>query len=624
MITSTKNSKIKEIAALQAKKKNRISTSTFVVEGVRILEEALDSGLSPLLTLHTEDLQERGIALVQRSHELGAPVEAVMPHVMSAASDTKNPQGILMVFPFPKLQGLESLNSVLIVDQIRDPGNMGTLLRSAAAAAFNSVWLTPDCVDVFSPKVVRSGMGAHFKIPIVNLQYEDIASNIIQHQLQLFISEMDASINYSEANFRAPSAIVVGSEATGTSEELLSLPHTKINIPMPGQVESLNASVAGSLLMFEVVRQRSKTTRLATVPFPLLFKGLSHTEVIKAAQEFEKLAAQAGFAYTSLGPALLSHPKSYSLIPEIIQSTENIFLCAEMATRENGLSLPAVRACAEVIHALAPQDPNGFANLYFTALSNVSAGSPFFPASYHGGGEPCFAFATEAASLAVDAFNQSSTINEGVDKLVTAITHHSEKLISAGNKTEKETGAKFSGIDFSLAPFPDEAYSIGTAIENMGVPEVGLHGSLAAAAILADALDRVDHKHVGFSGLLFAQLEDSSLAHRAAEGSLTVKDLLMYSTVCGTGLDTIPLPGDISPDELVPLLLDLSALALRLNKPLTARLMPIPNKKAGDLTSFDFSFFANSRVMPLSSKPLQGNLTKDDNLTISPRNNPES
>ena len=123
-----------------------------------------------------------------------------------------------MIFPFPKLKDLENLNSALILDQIRDPGNMGTLLRSAAAADFNSVWLTPDCVDIYSPKVVRSGMGAHFKIPITNLRYEDIASNINQHKLQLFISEMDADINYSEANFIDPSAIVVGSEAAGISD----------------------------------------------------------------------------------------------------------------------------------------------------------------------------------------------------------------------------------------------------------------------------------------------------------------------------------------------------------------------------------------------------------------------
>jgi uncharacterized protein (UPF0210 family) len=362
-----------------------------------------------------------------------------------------------------------------------------------------------------------------------------------------------------------------------------------------------------------------QTNRIATTPFPLLFDGLSTNELVKAAKKFELLSSEAGFAYTSLGPALLSHPDSYTIIPEIISATEKTFLCAELATRESGLSLPAVRACAEIIHSLAPQDPNGFSNLFFTALANTTSGSPFFPASYHSGGEPCFAFATEAASLAVEAFSSSSSIIEGVDKLVSAIKLHAGKLSTIGEKIEKETGIKFSGLDFSLAPYPDEANSIGTAIERMGVPEVGLHGSLAAAAILADALDRVDFKRVGFSGLLFAQLEDSTLSHRAAEGSLTVKDLLMYSAVCGTGLDTIPLPGNISSEELTPLLLDLSALALRLDKPLTARLMPIPNKKAGDLTSFDFPFFANSRVMPLSSKPLTGKLTKDDNLIISPR-----
>ena len=367
-----------------------------------------------------------------------------------------------------------------------------------------------------------------------------------------------------------------------------------------------------------------QTTRLATTPFPILFAGLSDEEIIKAAQAFEKLVAKAGFSYMSLGPALINHPKSYALIPQIISETENTFLCAEMATRDDGLSLPAVRACAEIIHALAPQDPNGFANLYFTALANTPAGSPFFPASYHNSNEPCFSYATEAASLAVGAFSQAASLNQAVDILVSSINKHAAKLTKAGEETEKRTGIKFSGIDFSLAPYPDESDSIGTAVERMGVPEVGLHGSLAAAAILADALDRANFNRVGFSGLLFAQLEDSSLAHRAAEGSLTVKDLLMYSAVCGTGLDTIPLPGDVSPDEIAPLLLDLSALALRLDKPLTARLMPIPNKKAGDLTSFDFSFFANSRVMSLSSKPLRGHLLKDDAITLSPRNSIKS
>jgi uncharacterized protein (UPF0210 family) len=137
---------------------------------------------------------------------------------------------------------------------------------------------------------------------------------------------------------------------------------------------------------------------------------------------------------------------------------------------------------------------------------------------------------------------------------------------------------------------------------------LGLHGSLAAAAILADAMDRAQFRRVGFCGLMLPMLEDAVLAQRAAEGTLGVRDLLLYSAVCGTGLDTVPLPGDTTADEIYPLLLDLACLAQRLDKPLTARLMPIPGKKAGDPTGFDFAYFANSRVMALDARPLVGAL----------------
>jgi uncharacterized protein (UPF0210 family) len=138
----------------------------------------------------------------------------------------------------------------------------------------------------------------------------------------------------------------------------------------------------------------------------------------------------------------------------------------------------------------------------------------------------------------------------------------------------------------------------------MGIPKIGGHGSLAAAAILTEAIDRANFPHTGFSGFMQPVLEDSVLAKRAAEGTLTIKDALLYSAVCGTGLDTVPLPGDTTSGQLVPLLLDLCALSLRLDKPLTARIMPIPGKQAGDETNFDFGFFANSKVMVLDSEPL--------------------
>jgi uncharacterized protein (UPF0210 family) len=146
-----------------------------------------------------------------------------------------------------------------------------------------------------------------------------------------------------------------------------------------------------------------------------------------------------------------------------------------------------------------------------------------------------------------------------------------------------------------------------------------LHGSLAAAAFLADAIDRAHFPRTGFSGLMLPVLEDAALARRSAEGLLSTKDLLLFSAVCGAGLDTLPLPGDVSVEALSAVLLDVAALAHRLGKPLTARLLPIPGKGPGDPTNFNFAYFANSRVMALDTRPLQGLLAGDEAFALTPR-----
>jgi uncharacterized protein (UPF0210 family) len=361
-----------------------------------------------------------------------------------------------------------------------------------------------------------------------------------------------------------------------------------------------------------------QTTRLATPPFPQIYTDLSPQQTITAIQELEQVAETEGFNYVAVGPALIDKPESYKLIPEIIAGTEKVFCSAEMATRQAGVSLAAVNASAEIITRLAPLDRNGFSNLYFTALSNVGPGSPYFPAAYHDGGQPTFALALEAASLAVLAFERASSLNDGLARLRSLVEEHAHKLSAIGEAIQAENGLTFTGIDFSLAPFPERDASLGTAFEIIGVPRVGQHGSLGVAAILAATLDQADIPRVGFTGLLFPQLEDSVLAQRASEGSLTIKDLLMYSAVCGTGLDTIPLPGETTKLEIAALLFDLAALGLRLDKPLTARLMPIPGKQAGDPTDFDFDYFANSRVMSLDSSGLISFLRIEDQVEILP------
>ena len=360
-----------------------------------------------------------------------------------------------------------------------------------------------------------------------------------------------------------------------------------------------------------------QTTRMATIPFPTLLGEKKIGELPKMAEELERLIEQAGLAYASLGPALPEIPQSYEIIPDAIAVTKNIFFGGVMADRERGLDFAAVRACADVIVKSGPLDPNGFANLRFAALANVKPGTPFFPAAYHKGKKPAFAIATEAAGLAVEAFGGSKSVNEGRKALVAEIEKHGKAIAQISNTELSEV--HFGGIDFSLAPFPSAALSLGTAFEKLGVSKIGLHGSLAAAAILTESIERAEFPRTGFSGLMMPILEDATLAQRAGEGTLTVKDVLLYSAVCGTGLDTVPLPGDTTAEQIAALLIDLCALALRLDKPLTARLMPIPGKKAGEPTSFDFGFFANSKVMALEAAPLSAALSGRETLQINKR-----
>jgi len=375
-----------------------------------------------------------------------------------------------------------------------------------------------------------------------------------------------------------------------------------------------------ALSAYETAGYEVQTSRLATVSFTRLLPGVDPDDAVKLTQELGALSRALGFGFFSLGPATHEISSSYQVIPAMLDADPDVFLSGSMTTRNGEISLPAVRACAEIIHRVAPLSPDGFGNLRFAALANVPSGAPFFPAAYHSGDGPAFALAIEAADLAVEAFATAGTIHEGRQRLVEAINTNAQTLTHLSEELGAQFALPFGGIDFSLAPFPEEARSIGTALERLGAPAAGLAGSLAAATILADTLDQAQFKRTGFSGLFLPVLEDVVLAKRAAEGTLHVKDLLMYSAVCGTGLDTIPLPGDTSQEAMTGILLDLATLALRLDKPLTARLMPIPGKKAGDLTGFDFAYFANSRVLAVNAETLDGLLAGDETIPLQPRN----
>ena len=367
---------------------------------------------------------------------------------------------------------------------------------------------------------------------------------------------------------------------------------------------------------FENAGYEVQSTRIASVPFTTLLGADAIGLTPRMAQRLSNSIAANGIDYASLGPALPDIPESYEMIPDAIAASKNIFFSGIMASGHDGIYLPAMRACAEVMIRNATISKDGFANLRFAALANVSPGSPFFPAAYHDGEQPTFALALEAADMAVDAFGNARSVEEGRQALTDALENHARKLVYAAEPLKFRFNVRFGGIDFSLAPFPQDSKSIGFAFEKLGAPKMGLHGSLAAACILTDAIDRADFPRAGFSGLMMPVLEDSTLARRAAEKALTVKDLLMFSAVCGSGLDTIPLPGDVTAAQLSALLLDISALSLRLHKPLTARLMPIPGKVVGDLTDFSFDYFANSRVMALEAEPLAKLFAGNETFTV--------
>ena len=381
---------------------------------------------------------------------------------------------------------------------------------------------------------------------------------------------------------------------------------------------------AGELLqiaryVFVAAGYEIQSARLASVPFPNLLAKLKGSTLTELTQQLEQAAANHGYDYISMGPAFPEQLDSFAVIPEALAATKNAFFAGSMNSTDGQISLEAIHECARVIQQASKISPDGFANMRFAALANVPAGSPFFPAAYHSGGDVSFALATEAADLAVMAFSQAFRLDEARHNLIDAMESNGRTLADLSREVERQSGVRFGGIDFSLAPFPDESRSIGRAMERLGVPVLGDHGSLAAAAILASTIDQAEFPRAGFSGLMLPVLEDVTLAKRAAEGSLGVTDLLLYSAVCGTGLDTIPLPGDTTTEQLSAILLDLACLSSRLGKPLTARLMPIPGKKAGDSTEFDFSYFANSRVMSLKATALDRFLAGSELFTLRPR-----
>lgn len=363
-----------------------------------------------------------------------------------------------------------------------------------------------------------------------------------------------------------------------------------------------------------------QSTRLAASPFPTWLTNQKSSDVVAQVKNLESQTRQMGWTYLSLGPALPEFLSSYQMIPELLRETQNVFFGGVIADSKR-IHPHAVNLCAEVIQQNAVISADGFANLRFSALANVPPFTPFMPSGYHQPGEPpSISLAVECADVVVNAFKDCTDLEESRSRLLSSLESAALRIEKIVNDIVEGSGIVFRGFDFSPAPFPEDWCSLGGAVEALGLEHIGGAGSLAAVAFIADTLDKGNWSRAGFNGMMLPVLEDSVLAQRAAEGFLTVKDLLLYSSVCGTGLDTVPLSGDATKEELSGILMDVAALSVRLSKPLTARLMPVPGKKAGDQTDFKFDFFANSRVMSLDGQKLLSPLMGISPVSLTPRN----
>jgi TrmH family RNA methyltransferase len=257
MITSLQNDRVKLVRALQTSGKSRRKENRVVLEGVRLVGDALAAGATVDFVFYTQDITAEnhpGWRLLETLQDQNVTCLEVSPEVMAHMADTQTPQGILAVVALPELEIPKSINVALILDGVADPGNMGTILRTAAAAGVDVMFLAPGCVDPFNPKVLRSGMGAHFRLPIVRLNWNDISQRL--GEMPMYLADAEGDKRYHEVDWTRPSALIIGGEARGAEMEARQRANAVIFIPMGDAAESLNAAVAAGVILFEMRRQR--------------------------------------------------------------------------------------------------------------------------------------------------------------------------------------------------------------------------------------------------------------------------------------------------------------------------------------------------------------------------------
>lgn len=256
MITSTSNAQVKRLLQLQKKSKARNEEKVFLVEGLRMFVEVPAERVQKVYiseSLYNKKKQE--LKLERFS------VEILTDSVFSHVSDTKTPQGILCVVKQKKYDIEEFLNlenpHFMVLDNLQDPGNLGTIVRTAEGAGVNAIFLNKESVDIYNPKTIRSTMGSIYRMPVIYVEdLLELLQIFRERGIKSYAAHLDGKNSYDKESYQSGTAILIGNEGNGLREEVASAADVWVQIPMQGQVESLNAAIAASILMFEVYRQR--------------------------------------------------------------------------------------------------------------------------------------------------------------------------------------------------------------------------------------------------------------------------------------------------------------------------------------------------------------------------------
>jgi hypothetical protein len=333
-----------------------------------------------------------------------------------------------------------------------------------------------------------------------------------------------------------------------------------------------------------------------TQPLAELVSGQSDDGALQLLKVIDDLSAKEGFI-PSVGPAMMrdsDDPRVMRLLEKALSTLPNIQANSIIAA-DDGIHWNVIRESAALVRYLTNHASPSHGNFNFTATAMVKPYGPFYPGTYHTGDGKQFSIGFESANVVQEVFARTHGNFDGsVAELTKQLTIHAKVAESVGAQVAASTGWTFMGVDPTPAPLGD--VSIGAAIETYTGSKFGSSGTMTAALVITTAVKAVPVKQIGYSGLMVPVLEDKLLARRWAEGTITTDALLAYSAVCGTGLDTIPYPGDIGVNQLARIFSDVASLAWKWNKPLSARLQPVAGKKAGDLTEYSGPFLFNTTL----------------------------